>query len=53
MALAYVERNLLRAGLVAAAEEYRWSTADPHSRQDDMDGLLDCEQWDARYSGER
>lgn len=52
-ALAYVERNPVRAGLVMAAEEYPWSTAAAHCAADDMDGRLDLWQWSGRYNGER
>ncbi len=53
VALAYVERNPVRAGLVETAEEYRWSTAAAHCREDPLDGLLDMEQWRREFSGER
>jgi putative transposase len=38
-ALAYVERNPVRAGLAEKAEEYPWSTAAAHCREDGLDGL--------------
>ncbi len=44
-ALAYVERNPVRAGLAAAATEYRWSSAAAHLNGDDKDGLLDMQWW--------
>ena len=44
-ALAYVERNPVRAGMVARATQYRWSSAAAHvAGQDDRD-LLDMEWW--------
>ncbi len=52
-ALAYVERNPVRAGLVAAAEDYPWSSAAAHCREDDMDERLELQPWKQRYAGER
>lgn len=52
-ALAYVERNPVRAGLVERAEAYRWSTASAHCRMDTLNGRLDLEEWRRYYSGER
>lgn len=43
-ALAYVERNPVRAGLVGSAEEYAWSSAAAHCREDGLDGRLDLEE---------
>ena len=40
-ALAYVDRNSLRAGLVGRAEAYPWSSALAHSSGSDEAGLLD------------
>jgi len=37
-ALAYVERNPVRAALMDEAEEYPWSTAAAHSREDGLEG---------------
>ena len=51
-ALAYVERNPVRAGLVEKAEDYRWSTAAAHCREDGLDGLLDLEPWGRQFAGE-
>ena len=51
-ALAYVERNPVRAGLTGAAEQYLWSSAAAHCAQDDMDGRLDLGKWAERYNGE-
>jgi putative transposase len=50
-ALAYADRNPLRAGLVASAEEYRWSSATPHLASDDPSGLLDLKWWRAEGMG--
>jgi putative transposase len=52
-ALAYVERNPLRAGLVNAAENYEWSSAAAHCREDDLEQRLDLTEWRGRYDGER
>ena len=52
-ALAYVERNPVRAALVEQAEEYAWSTAAAHCREDALEGRLDVGEWRQRYTGER
>lgn len=52
-ALAYVERNPVRAGLAGVAEEYEWSSAAAHCAEDDMDGRLDLGEWAGRYNGQR
>ncbi len=52
-ALAYVERNPVRAGLVDAAESYLWSTASAHCREDTLGGRLELDQWRRYYTGER
>jgi putative transposase len=44
-ALVYVERNLVRAGMVERAEEYRWSSAAAHVSGEDGTGILDMEGW--------
>jgi len=44
-ALRYVERNPVRAGLVAHAEDWPWSSAAAHLGQDDATGLLDLLSW--------
>ena len=49
MAMAYVERNPVRAGLVASAEEYRWSSARAHLGCDDEGGFVDLTAWLTRY----
>jgi putative transposase len=52
-ALAYVERNPVRAALVDKAEEYRWSTAAAHCLEDPLDGRLDLEEWRRDFTGDR
>ena len=44
-ALAYVERNPVRAGMVREAAEYRWSSAAAHLSGAGGDGVLDMEWW--------
>ena len=44
-ALAYVERNAVRAGMVEAAEDYPWSSAAAHASGIDPTGLLDMAWW--------
>jgi putative transposase len=45
-ALAYVERNPVRAGLAARPEDYRWSSAAAHlGLRRDREGLLDWDCW--------
>jgi putative transposase len=44
-ALAYVERNPVRAGMVGSAGEYRWSSARTHLTGKDEYGILDLEWW--------
>ena len=44
-ALAYAECNPERAGLVALAWEYPWSSAAAHCGGDDPTGLLDLRSW--------
>ena len=52
-ALAYVERNPLRAGLVESAEDYAWSSALAHCREDDLEHRLDLTVWHSRYDGQK
>jgi len=52
-AMAYVERNPVRAGLVEEAEEYPWSTAAAHCREDALEGRLDLEEWRRQFDGAR
>src|SRR5712671_817565 len=44
-ALAYVERNPVRAKIVRRPEEYPWSSAPAHVSGGDGTGLLDMEWW--------
>jgi len=44
-ALAYVDRNPLRAGMVQWAADYRWSSAAAHLSGVDETGILDVEWW--------
>ena len=44
-ALAYVERNPVRAGMVSHAWEYPWSSASAHVEGMDATRLLDLEKW--------
>jgi putative transposase len=44
-ALAYVERNPVRAGMVVAPQDYPWSSATAHLTGEDPDALLDMEWW--------
>jgi hypothetical protein len=45
-ALAYVERNPVRAGMVARAADYRWSSAAAHLTGQDASGILDPQSAD-------
>jgi putative transposase len=44
-ALAYTERNPVRAGLALGAGEYRWSSAAAHLGGTDEFGILDLDWW--------
>jgi putative transposase len=46
-ALAYVDRNPVRAGLLANGEEYRWSSAVAHLTETDEFELIDMRWWRA------
>jgi putative transposase len=46
-AIRYVEMNPVRAGLVATAEEFRWSSAKAHLSGKDTSQLLDMQFWSA------
>ena len=52
-ALAYVERNPVRAGKAQNAEEYPWSSAGAHLVGRDANGLLDLAEWIKVYGPER
>jgi putative transposase len=49
-AMAYVERNPVRAGLAAEATAYRWSSAGAHANGMEREGLLDLETWERQYT---
>ncbi len=52
-AMAYVERNPVRAGIVAGAAQYRWSSATAHLTGSDGDRLLDLSAWRLEYDPRR
>jgi putative transposase len=51
-ALAYVERNPVRAEMVASAIEYPWSSARAHVSGTDESGLLDMTWWCKEWVGD-
>jgi len=44
-AMAYVERNPVRAGMVGSAEQYRWSSAAAHCGLAGAGALLELAEW--------
>ncbi|UCH34135.1 MAG: transposase [Armatimonadota bacterium] len=52
-ALCYVERNPVRAGLVARAWRYEWSSAAAHCGRTDRSRLLDLKQWSQTWDARR
>jgi putative transposase len=52
-AMAYVERNPVRAGMVSDAGQYRWSSAAAHLTGNDPDRMLDLSRWRLEYGPER
>lgn len=48
-ALRYIERNPVRAGLVAQAWDYPWSSARAHCLLEDPTTLLDLDSWRAAW----
>jgi putative transposase len=52
-ALAYVERNPVRAGLAEQAGAYQWSSAAAHLTGRDTQGLLDLGPWRKQYEPAR
>lgn len=52
-AMAYVERNPVRARLVESAEQYQWSSAAAHLADADPGAMLDLSVWRREYSAER
>jgi putative transposase len=51
-AMAYVERNPVRAGLATEAADYRWSSAAAHTGVA-ADAMLDLRSWQAEYDAHR
>jgi putative transposase len=51
--LAYTERNPVRAGMVAAAEHWRWSSAAAHLQLDNANDCLQMEGWWERWSADQ
>jgi putative transposase len=51
VALEYVERNPARAGLVARAGEYRWSSAAAHMEGREAAALTNLDWWRKEYDG--
>ncbi len=49
-ALRYVELNAVRAGMVATAELWRWSSAAVHCGVREPDAILEMERWGKRWS---
>jgi putative transposase len=49
-ALRYVELNPVRAGMVSAAEQWRWSSAVAHRHPDCADTMLEMERWRKRWT---
>jgi len=52
-AMAYVERNPVRAGLMGEASAYRWSSASAHLRGYDGEEFLDLSAWSECYTPNR
>jgi REP-associated tyrosine transposase len=50
IALRYTELNPVRAGLVAKAESWTWSSAGVHCGSAAGDSLLDLDTWNSRWS---
>ncbi len=53
LAMAYVERNPVRARLEGLAEDYRWSSAAAHCGAPDLARLLCMSEWRKEYTVER
>ena len=51
-AMAYVERNPVRAGVAQRAEQYLWSSAAAHVRGRDDSRLLDMDWWHKEHGSE-
>ena len=52
-AIAYVERNPLRAQMMARADDYAWSSARAHLRGEDEGGRLQLYPWARWYTSDR
>ena len=52
-AMAYVERNPVRAGLVEEAGSYRWSSATSHAGGRDPEKILTLDIWQQEYTAIR
>ena len=52
-AMAYVERNPVRAGLVEDAGAYRWSSVRSHLGESDPGGIVDVSAWRKEYTPQR
>ena len=52
IALRYTELNPVRAGLVAKAESWTWSSATAHCGSSAVDSILDMDMWESRWSAE-
>jgi putative transposase len=50
IALRYVERNPVRAGLVAKPELWQWSSVPAHCGDAAAEGMLDVERWSRRWT---
>ena len=53
LALAYAERNPVRAGIVSDAWRYQWSSARAHLQGTDPRGLLKLGEWEKVYTPSR
>jgi len=51
-ALRYVELNPVRAGMVAAAEQWTWSSAAAHCGIASADEMLEMERWGKRWTSQ-
>jgi putative transposase len=52
-AMAYVERNPVRAGLARESSAYRWSSAAAHFANTDSARIVDLSAWRREYTPER
>ena len=50
--MAYVENNLVRAGMVECAEDFEWSSAGAHRGRIGAGAMLDMEWWQSRWTTE-